>query len=88
MQIVDNWANVTGTVVETRPGVEGTIVMLSVSSAEDFEDYPNLLTWAKGQLLTVLYPSEASLPEIGQPVLWRLQIFTPGIARPHASSIP
>jgi hypothetical protein len=61
MQIIENWADVVGTVVELRAddGVEGfTVVDLEVQGVTPVEGWPNLFEDAAGQRLLVSFPNE------------------------------
>src|SRR6185436_12559468 len=87
VQVIDNWATVTGDVTEIRQAVDGTTLVLKVKDVEDFEDYPNLFNWAKGQLITVEIPKTARPPEVGAEINWRLRIVSPGNSVPHPSTL-
>ncbi|MBI1332037.1 MAG: hypothetical protein GC165_04065 [Armatimonadetes bacterium] len=87
MQVIDNWAIVSGEVREVRAAADHTTLVVYVSSAEDFEDFPNLFNWAKNNLLTVELPADAHAPNIGAHISWRLRIVEPGSSEPHPSSL-
>jgi len=87
VQVIDNWATVTGEITEIRPSVDSTTLMVKVSGTEDFEDFPNLFTWAKGQLITVELPKPAKAPDVGSAITWRMRIVSPGNAMPHQTTL-
>ena len=87
MQIIDNWAIVRGQVAEIRKRVNRTTVILNVAEVEDYENYPNLLSWSKGQLISVDFPVTFQYPEVGASVEWILEVVSPGNSVPHPSSL-
>lgn len=84
MQVVENWATITGQVKEVRPDGE---VVLHVTKAQDYESYPNLCSWAIGKELKVVVPKGMELPGEGSEVTWRVRVVGPGKAMPHPSTI-
>ena len=64
MQVVENWAQVSGTVrdVSAHPTLAAyAVVNLDVESVADIAGYPNLFREAAGQTLAVSVPREGAV---------------------------
>ena len=61
VQAIENWACLSGTVIQTSPDpsrANHSLVVLEVSTVQDVEGYPNLFAEAAGTRVTILVPED------------------------------
>ncbi|HET7506767.1 MAG TPA: hypothetical protein VFJ53_00260 [Solirubrobacterales bacterium] len=93
VEAIENWAELSGTLRDLRPRAgasEMTDLVVAVDAAEDVEGFPNLLSDAPGQELTIAVRNEALPPDPlapGEKVSLRAQRAAPDVVVAHPESL-